>query len=121
MLGSPLRHERENRIQTPAVLRQRILDLGRPLWIYRAANNVIALQFAQLLRQDFLGGPRKQLAQLPEAPRLVTEFIRSRAKLGGVGEVSPVTVAPALANAICAATGRRLRSMPISRHGLQFA
>jgi isoquinoline 1-oxidoreductase beta subunit len=42
-------------------------------------------------------------------------------KVGGVGEVGPVGIPPALANAIFAATGERLRSMPFSRHGYAFA
>ena len=33
--------------------------------------------------------------------------------LGGTGEVGPVTLVPALANAIFAATGRRVRSLPL--------
>jgi isoquinoline 1-oxidoreductase beta subunit len=42
-------------------------------------------------------------------------------KVGGVGEVGPVGIPPALANAIFAATGERLRSMPFSRYGYAFA
>jgi isoquinoline 1-oxidoreductase subunit beta len=62
-----------------------------------------------------------ELPYLAETPPMKTEFITSGEKLGGVGEISPVTVPPALANAIYAATGRRLRSMPLARHGLRFA
>jgi isoquinoline 1-oxidoreductase subunit beta len=62
-----------------------------------------------------------ELPYLAETPPMRTQFITSGEKLGGVGEVSPVTVPPALANAIFAATGRRLRSMPLARHGLRFA
>jgi isoquinoline 1-oxidoreductase beta subunit len=58
---------------------------------------------------------------LSEAPQLVTEFIEGGGPLGGIGEVSPVTLSAALANAIFSATGRRLRSMPLPRHGLQLA
>ncbi|HEY1394152.1 MAG TPA: molybdopterin cofactor-binding domain-containing protein [Methylibium sp.] len=58
---------------------------------------------------------------LAESPQLVTEFMQSDAPLGGIGEVSPVTLPAALANAIFSATGRRLRSMPLPRHGLQLA
>jgi CO/xanthine dehydrogenase Mo-binding subunit len=36
----------------------------------------------------------------------------------GAGETPIVAVAPALANAIFAATGRRLRSLPLLRGGL---
>jgi len=64
---------------------------------------------------------RYSLPYLAETPRLVTEFIASGGALGGVGEVSPVALPPALANAIHSATGRRIRAMPLSRHGLQLA
>jgi isoquinoline 1-oxidoreductase subunit beta len=63
---------------------------------------------------------RYTLPYLAETPQMITEFIAGGGKLGGVGEVSPVTIPPALANAICAATGRRLRAMPLSLHGLQL-
>ena len=62
-----------------------------------------------------------ELPYLAETPLLVTEFITGGGALGGVGEVGPVTVPPALANAIHAASGRRIRSMPLGRHGLRFA
>jgi isoquinoline 1-oxidoreductase beta subunit len=62
-----------------------------------------------------------ELPYLAETPHTVTEFVEGGGTLGGVGEVSPVTVPPSLANAIHAATGKRLRSMPLSRHGLRFA
>jgi len=58
---------------------------------------------------------------LAETPEMVIEFMRSDRDLGGVGEVSPITVVPALANAIFKASGKRIRSMPLARHGLQFA
>jgi len=61
-----------------------------------------------------------ELPYLAESPELVTEFIPSGEKLGGIGETGPVPVGPALANAIFAATGRRLRSMPLARHGLRL-
>jgi isoquinoline 1-oxidoreductase beta subunit len=61
-----------------------------------------------------------ELPYLAESPELVTEFLASGEKLGGIGETGPVPVTPALANAIFAATGRRLRSMPLTRHGLRL-
>jgi isoquinoline 1-oxidoreductase subunit beta len=62
-----------------------------------------------------------ELPYLAETPEMHTEFIRSGERLGGIGETSPVTLPPAFANAIFAASGKRLRSMPLSRHGMRLA
>jgi isoquinoline 1-oxidoreductase beta subunit len=63
-----------------------------------------------------------QVLRMPAMPPVEVHFVDSGARpLGGVGEVGPVTVLPALANAIFAATGKRYRSLPLSRHGLQIA
>lgn len=48
------------------------------------------------------------------------DFVESGRPLGGIAEIGPVTVPPALANAIHAAGGRRPRAMPIGRSGLFF-
>jgi isoquinoline 1-oxidoreductase beta subunit len=57
-----------------------------------------------------------------EMPPLEVHLIDSGTlPLGGVGEVPPVTVIPAVANAIFAATGERCRSMPLKRHGYSLA
>jgi isoquinoline 1-oxidoreductase subunit beta len=59
-----------------------------------------------------------RLLSLPEAPRTEVHFIDSGAPPGGMGEVGPITVAPALCNALFAATGKRYRTLPLARHGI---
>jgi isoquinoline 1-oxidoreductase subunit beta len=50
-----------------------------------------------------------RLTQMP----LVKVYLRpSDAKMGGIGEPATAPVAPAVGNALFAATGRRLRSLP---------
>ena len=62
-----------------------------------------------------------EVLRMSQMPPVEVHFIDSGARpLGGTGEVGPVTVIPALANAIFAATGRRIRSLPLSRHGLRL-
>lgn len=56
------------------------------------------------------------LLRLPEAPRQIHVHVQPASfdvPLGGVGEPGMPPIAPALANAIFAATGRRLRHLPI--------
>ena len=63
-----------------------------------------------------------EIARMYETPPIEVHIVNSSTKeLGGTGEVGPVTVIPAIANALFAATGKRYRSLPLSRHGLRLA
>ena len=63
-----------------------------------------------------------EVLRMSQMPPVEVHFIDSGARpLGGTGEVGPVTVIPALTNAIFAATGRRIRSLPLRRHGLRIS
>lgn len=58
--------------------------------------------------------PDWRVMRMNEAPRVFeTHIMESDAPPGGVGEPGTPPAAPALANAIFAATGQRLRSMPL--------
>jgi isoquinoline 1-oxidoreductase beta subunit len=61
------------------------------------------------------------LLSMAEMPPVEIHYRNSDAKLlGGTGEVGPVTLVPALTNALFAATGTRYRSLPLSRSGLRL-
>lgn len=60
-----------------------------------------------------------RVIKLDETPIIDIAFIESDAPLGGLGEPGVPPVAPALANAIFAATGKRIRDLPIKNHKLQ--
>lgn len=52
------------------------------------------------------------ILSLDQAPQISVELVNSGAPLGGVGEIGTPAIAPAVGNAIFAATGKRLRSLP---------
>jgi isoquinoline 1-oxidoreductase subunit beta len=62
-----------------------------------------------------------QMIGLADAPEIRVEFIRSDARLGGMGEPCVPPVAAAVANAIFAATGIRVRDLPVKNHDLSRA
>ena len=55
-----------------------------------------------------------------EVPPIRVELIASGEAPGGIGEVGTPLVAPALANAVFALTGKRIRSTPIEDGGVRF-
>ena len=59
-----------------------------------------------------------RVARINEIPKISLTLIDSSESPGGVGEPATALVAPALANAVFRATGKRLRSLPFAKHGL---
>lgn len=61
------------------------------------------------------------ILRMPEMPTVEVYLINSGARpLGGTGEIGPVTLLPAITNAIFAATETRFRSLPLSKHGFSL-
>ncbi len=54
-----------------------------------------------------------EVLRLAEMPRVEAHIVPSNEKMGGVGEVGVPCVAPAVANAVAALTGQRLRELPL--------
>jgi len=55
-----------------------------------------------------------QVLRMKDMPKVEVYIVPSTEKMGGVGEPGLPPVAPAVTNAIFAATGKRIRSLPIA-------
>jgi isoquinoline 1-oxidoreductase beta subunit len=62
-----------------------------------------------------------RLPRMNEVPPVQVELIQSGGNPGGLGEVGVPLVAPALANAVFALTGKRIRTTPLEDGGVRFA
>ena len=58
--------------------------------------------------------------RMNQAPAIAVRVLENGDKIRGIGEPGTPPAAPALANAIFAATGRRIRELPLSKH-VRFA
>lgn len=77
----------------------------------------ITIKNGAVMQSNFHDYPMLMMAQMP---RVESYIVPSTAPPGGVGEPGTAPIAPALANAIYAASGIRLRSLPLSRHELSY-
>jgi isoquinoline 1-oxidoreductase beta subunit len=76
-----------------------------------ALGEAITLENGAVVQSSFPDYPVLQLAGAPTA--IDVHFIESDAPVGGIGEPGLPPAAPALANAIFAASGKRVRQLPI--------
>jgi isoquinoline 1-oxidoreductase beta subunit len=59
--------------------------------------------------------------KIDEMPKVETVIVASGGFWGGVGEPTIAVAAPAVLNAIFAATGKRIRDLPLKHHNLAAA
>jgi isoquinoline 1-oxidoreductase beta subunit len=62
-----------------------------------------------------------QILRMNEAPTIEVHVVQSSEAPGGMGEAGTSGIVPAVANAVFAATGKRLRKMPIDASALKQA
>ena len=58
-----------------------------------------------------------EVLRLDEMPKVTVHIVRSDVQMGGIGEPATAVIAPAVANAVFALTGKRLRSLPLRVNG----
>jgi isoquinoline 1-oxidoreductase beta subunit len=76
-----------------------------------ALHGTITLEGGRVKQSNFHDYP---VLRINEMPKIEVHIVASNANPTGVGEPGTPVVAPALANALYAATGRRLRTLPLS-------
>ena len=103
-----------------------VADIGRPLNPDIALQQIegglmFGVQQAIAAPATFVGGLAEQrtlgqlgLPRLAEMPALQLQVVRSNDPPGGTGAIGMLAVAPAIANALRAATGTRLRTLPLA-------
>ncbi len=95
----------------PAIVESQV-ESGIVFGLTAALWGEITLERGRVQQANF---DRYRLLRLNEMPALEVRLLASSEAPGGMGEPSTALVAPAVCNAIFAATGRRLRELPIAR------
>lgn len=83
---------------------------GIVMGLSAAIHEEITIEQGAVVQSSFTDYP---LLTMAETPEIAVAFLPSEAPMGGLGEPGLPPAAPALANALFAATGKRIRSLPI--------
>ena len=91
------------------------LEGGILFGLSAALTGKITIDKGRVVQSNFHDAP---VLTLRDAPVIEVHIVDSAEPPGGVGEAGTPPIAPALTNAIFAATGRRLRSLPVGDYDL---
>ena len=75
----------------------------------------INVQGGQIVESNF---DDYKMMRLKDTPPINVQLIESKAKQGRIGEIGTPVIGPAVANAVFAATGKRVRRLPILKEDL---
>jgi isoquinoline 1-oxidoreductase beta subunit len=91
---------------------------GGAVWGLSAMRTEVTFERGRALQTNFDAFEPLRLAEMPA---IDVHFVASEETPGGTGELGPVPVHAAVGNAVAAATGRRVRTLPLAAAGLSFA
>jgi isoquinoline 1-oxidoreductase beta subunit len=94
------------------------MESGIVYGLSAALHGEIGIQDGAVVQGNF---PDYEMVRMANAPRIEVHIVADGHPPGGVGEPGTPPVAPAVANAIFAATGTRLRRLPLARAGFAAA
>jgi isoquinoline 1-oxidoreductase beta subunit len=100
----------------PHIVRRQ-MESGIGFGLSAALTGAITLKDGVVEQSNFHDYP---VLRMPQMPRIEVHIVRSGAKPTGVGEPGTPVVAPALANALAALTGKPIRALPFSAQGVEF-
>ncbi len=96
-------------VVNPAGVQQQI-ESGIVFGLTAALKGAITIDRGRVQQENF---HQYDMLRIDEMPAVEVYLVPSGARPGGIGEASVPPIAPAVTNAIFAATGKRVRSLPI--------
>ena len=94
------------------------MESGIVYGLTAALKGVINISQGRVVESNFHD---YQMVRMAEMPQIDVAIVQSTEAPGGIGEPSTPPIAPALTNAIFAATGYRIRKLPINDYELKPA
>ena len=83
-----------------------------------ALGGQITLDHGRVQQSNFHDYP---VVRMSDMPKIDVILVQSTENPGGIGEPATALIGPAMANALFAATGKRVRSMPLSPENIKMA
>ena len=103
-------------VVNPAIVESQ-MQSGIVYGLTAALYGEIEMKDGKIIQSNF---PNYKMLQLKTMPTIHTYIMPSSEYPGGIGEPGTPPIAPALTNAIFAASGERVRALPLSKHGYRF-